>query len=74
MVKFDSMPKPLQTRVAAAMGLKRTGKPPFVAEASARAAWDELDGKAQAQYLGTVNAQLLEEAAESVQFQQKALL
>ena len=74
MVRFDSMPKPLQARVAAAMGLKRSGKPPFVAEASAKAAWEELDGKAQAQYLGAVNAQLLEEAAEAVQFQQKALL
>lgn len=74
MLKFDTMPKWLQDRVTAVLGIQASKRPPFVGQAAARAEWDRMDGQAQAAYLGTVNRQLLQEAQEVMTLQAKAVL
>lgn len=74
MLKFDAMPKFLQDRVIAVLGISPSKRPPFVGQAAARAEWDRMDGQSQSAYLGTVQQQLLREAQEVVTFQAKAVL
>ena len=74
MLKFDAMPKWLQDRVTGVLGIPPSKRPPFVGQAAARAEWDRMDGKTQGQYLGTVNQQLIQEAADVMTYQAKALL